>query len=268
MTGSGMSGWWSLLRNQREIIRRLGIHGWVSYRVQDFRLARAADGLEVDIWSPLAAYPLRCRTHTSDHFAFAQVFVDLAYASVPAEQDPSLIIDCGANVGYSSAYFLTRFKQARLIALEPDAENFRCLNANLAPYGTRATCIHGALWSHSTDLRLRQPDYRDGGYWSRQVEEGRAEDRSAVPGFTIPALMDRAKSDRISILKIDIEGAEAVVFGSSDLSWIDRVDTIMIELHDDTAFGNSTMIFHNAIAGRGFHVWHTKELTVCSRRTR
>jgi FkbM family methyltransferase len=260
-----ISGWRYRLRNQPTIAKRLGLRGWFNYRLQDFRLSRAAPNEEVSVRTPLAMYPLNCRAHTSDHFAFAQVFADLAYASVPSGQQPDLIVDCGANVGYSAAYFLSRFRQCRLIALEPDAANYRRLEQNLAPYGARATCVHGALWSHQTNLQIKQQEYRDGGHWARQVEPHSAGSSAPVPGFDIPALINRAGTDRISILKIDIEGAEAVVFNHPRVEWLDRIDTIMIELHDDTTFGESTRIFHEAIAGRGFNVWNAGELTICSR---
>ena len=257
------------LFNQRAIAKRLGIGGWLRYRIHDVRLTRAAPGDEVIVRSGLARHPLICRAHTSDRFVFAQVFKDLAYASVPGAQQPELIVDCGANVGYSAAYFLSRFDRCRVVAVEPDRANYRCLERNLAAYGERATCINGALWSHSTNVQMVEQDYRDGGHWSRQVKECAADNPAAIPGFDIPAIMHRAAAERISILKIDIEGAEAVVFNHPHLEWLDRVDTIMIELHDDSVFGQSTAIFHRAIADRGFITWlqgaRDGEVTMCSR---
>ena len=254
------------LLDQRAIAQRLGIRGWLRYRIHSLRLTRAAPGDEVMVRSGLAKHPLMCRAHTSDHFVFAQVFKDLAYASVPSAQQPDLIVDCGANVGYTAAYFLSRFDRCRVIALEPDRTNYRCLELNLAAYGERATCINGALWSHCTNLQIVAKDYRDGGHWSKQVEECATESRAPIPGFDIPAIMHQAAAERISILKIDIEGAEAVVFNHPNLEWLDRVDTMMIELHDDSIFGKSTPIFRRAIADRGFSIWREGEfVTVCNR---
>jgi hypothetical protein len=62
---------------------------------------------------------------------------------------------------------------------------------------------------------------------------------------------------------VDIEGAEAVVFSGSCEHWLDRVDHIAIELHDDSAFGPARAIFTKAITGRGFTVRPSSELTVC-----
>jgi hypothetical protein len=49
----------------------------------------------------------------------------------------------------------------------------------------------------------------------------------------MPSLMQRYGLKRIDLLKIDIEGAEAELFGDTCESWIDRVVTIVMELHED-----------------------------------
>ena len=67
----------------------------------------------------------------------------------------------------------------------------------------------------------------------------------------------------ITALKIDIEGAEAVVFGKASSSWLDMVDMIAVELHDDLIFGNATDIFLNAVKSQGFGFfaqWRTYDL--------
>jgi hypothetical protein len=63
-----------------------------------------------------------------------------------------------------------------------------------------------------------------------------------------------------------VEGAEAVIFSGNNRSWLDKVEVIAIELHDDSAFGNSPAIFFNAIEGRGFDVSRSGDLTICRKR--
>ena len=63
-----------------------------------------------------------------------------------------------------------------------------------------------------------------------------------------------------------MEGAEAVIFSENYRSWLDKVDAIAIELHDDTVFGKGTEAFFTAIEGLGFDVSHSGELTVCRKR--
>jgi hypothetical protein len=56
--------------------------------------------------------------------------------------------------------------------------------------------------------------------------------------------MEEFRIDRVGILKVDIEGAEKEVF-SGAASWIDRVDGIIIELHDRMKRGCSRTFFRN-----------------------
>jgi hypothetical protein len=62
-------------------------------------------------------------------------------------------------------------------------------------------------------------------------------------------------------LKVDIEGAERVMFASRSQAWLSRVDNIVIELHD----AECRDTFFKAIAVQHFTVTTCDELTVCRR---
>jgi len=70
---------------------------------------------------------MRYRRGTSDLSAFNQIFVQREYACLDDLVGVDLIVDCGAYVGYSSAYFLTQFPNSNIVAIEPDPENFSLL---------------------------------------------------------------------------------------------------------------------------------------------
>ncbi len=76
----------------------------------------------------------------------------------------------------------------------------------------------------------------------------------------ISSLISGSGHDRISILKIDIEGAEAVLFRENYELWLGFVDHIVIELHDDSAFGSASDLFNNAISGYDFSISRFGEL--------
>jgi FkbM family methyltransferase len=221
----------------------------------------------VKIITPLADHPVLCRFYSSDAPTFAQVFCEREYQPLDDLPDVSLVVDCGANVGYSSVYFLSRFPRARVVAVEPDAGNFAILRENLAPYGDRAVAVRAGVWSHECSLGIVAAPYRDGREWTRQVEEVGPDHPGALPGLDLGTLLDRYGfgGERVSILKVDVEGAEGVIFGSNYDHWLGRVDTIAIELHDDSAFGDCSGVFHRAIEGRGYDVSGSGELTICRR---
>ena len=74
----------------------------------------------------------------------------------------------------------------------------------------------------------------------------------------MPMLIELVKGKRISILKIDIEGAELELFSSS-ASWIDQVDNFVIELHGE----DCEKTFFAAIKGRSLNVSRWGEVTAC-----
>jgi len=64
--------------------------------------------------------------------------------------------------------------------------------------------------------------------------------------------------NRISILKLDIEGAELNLF-KSNTEWLELVDNLVIELHGTEC----SEVFFKAISGCGFKISTSGELTVC-----
>lgn len=241
----------------------LGLRSSLLFWYQRVRMKMTSGNLLVSLRSKYARHPLKCRANTSDFPVFRQIFIEREYSCIDAVVEIGLVIDCGANVGYSSAYFLSRYPGCDLIAIEPDPTNFEILRLNLAPYGTSVRMLRSAVWSHPTKLGLSEKKYRDGYQWTRQVRECAANEDSNLLAVDIATLLRESGHHRISILKVDIEGAEAVVFSKNYESWIDKVDILLIELHDDSSFGNSSAIFEKAIAGRGFSVTQCGKLTVC-----
>jgi FkbM family methyltransferase len=210
-----------------------------------------------------AEYPLVCRANTSDIHVFGQIFIDREYSCLDTLSNVDLIIDCGANVGYSSAYFLTHFPKCSVISVEPDPYNFALLETNLSPYNERVKIVNSGVWSHPVGLKIQ---YRGDG-WATQVRECKPDEVPDMQATDIGTLLRESGRDRISILKIDIEGAEAIVFARNYESWLPYVDNIVIELHDNTSFGRVSDIFFNAISNRPFDISGYGELTVCKSRT-
>lgn len=221
---------------------------------------------EAIVWlrSRYAKFPLACRPGTSDFRVFEQIFIDREYSCLDGLRDLRCIIDCGANVGYSTAYFLTRFPGAKVTSVEPDDSNFEQLKLNAAPYGDRVKLIKSGLWSHAAQLRMVESPYRDGGAWTRQVTEC-APGETGFRAIDLNELVARYHPARIGLLKIDIEGAEAVVFASNYKTWLSQVDTLVIELHDDTMFGDGRSLVKLVMRQEGFSETEFAELSVFRR---
>jgi FkbM family methyltransferase len=251
----------SKCRSLLQAATNLGISQTVFYVLQRMRNRTSKAGRPFVVLSKRARHPLNCRAATSDLDVFGQIFVQREYRCLDDIRSAGLIIDCGANVGYSSAYFLTRYPSSSVICIEPDPGNFKALKSNLKPYEGRVTSLNSAVWSARTGLVLSEEPFGDGREWARTVREARADEQPTLLAVDIGTLIRESGRERVSILKIDVEGAEEVIFSSNYGEWIDKVDNLVIELHGERC----ETVFHQAIAGRGYVVSRCDDLTVCKR---
>lgn len=214
---------------------------------------------ETRLTSRMLKYPVLARRGTSDFNVFHQIFSCNEYRCVP--DIAGLVIDLGANVGYSSAYFLSRFPDCFVIAVEPDPANYAVLVENLKPYIGRHQTIQAAVWPCREKLCFEQGSTLRGAEWGRRVQKAQIGE-SSIDAITVPDLIQLGGSQHVALLKIDIEGAETELFKAGSQEWLDRTDNIVIELHGEAA----SETFHNAIKTHMFSISTCDELTVCARR--
>lgn len=196
---------------------------------------------------PGLRHTIRLRGKTSDYQAFKKIFVEGEYA-FGLGFTPRLILDGGANVGYSSVFFTHQYPEAVVVAIEPESENFRLLIKNTAPY-KNIRPIQGALWPRKTQLMMEnttgQPD-------AFRVSENLSSDSSTIPTITIMNLLNEMGLDGIDLLKLDIEGSEKELFEDPETHhWLSRTQAIIVELHDRFKPG-CTEAVEGALAGENF----------------
>jgi FkbM family methyltransferase len=238
---------------------KLGLR-WYSARVVA-RLPLLNSRVSV-IQPPTLAYPVSVRMHpSSDEHVFDQLFVRSEYSLVGDRlADQKVILDLGANVGYASAYFATRYPEARILAVEPDPANYQRSLKNLAPYGNRVRVLQGAVWSRCGRLALSRGSFGDGREWATQVVEAEASSEADVDAWDIPRLLDMLQVEFVDLVKIDIEGSEAELFSKNTARWLSRVRNICIELHDERC----REIFFRALRDFDYDLAEHLEFTLCT----
>ena len=196
---------------------------------------------------PGLRHPIRLRGTTSDYQAFKKIFVEGEYA-FNLGFTPRLILDGGANVGYSSIFFSHQYPEAIILAIEPELENFRLLVNNTAAY-KNIRPVQRALWPRKTHLMLEntmgQPD-------AFRVSESLSPDSSTIPTVTINDLLDETGADKIDLLKLDVEGSEKELFEDpANRSWLSKTQAVIVEFHDRFKPG-CTAAVEEALAGQNF----------------
>jgi FkbM family methyltransferase len=168
--------------------------------------------------------PLVLCGNSMDYRLFSDIFVHDCY-NVQLGSEPAYIMDCGANIGLSTRYFINRYPGAKIAAIEPDERNFRLLQMNLQ--GCDVATYRIALHSQRGKLRLTSDNLSS---YSRRFDEagGGSEEVAAAP---LQDLFDELQWPRIDLLKIDIEGGEFALFATQD-PWLSRVNVFIIEFHE------------------------------------
>ena len=173
--------------------------------------------------------PAWVRAKSSDILVFEQIFLKEEYRKVSLKY-PSWIMDAGANIGLASLYFLRLHPTTRVLAIEPSHSNFAIMTKNLAPFASRCTLLRAAVWREPGMVKL-QFEAVPKQEWAIQV---RADDNGDVPAFDVGTLIKQHGISHLSLLKMDVEGAEEEIF-SADISWLAQVETMAIELHGPNA---------------------------------
>lgn len=191
-----------------------------------------------------AKEPILLRGHTSDIKAFRQIFVRQEYRIdnyVPSDFDPKVIIDGGGNIGLASVYFKNKYKNAKIISIEPNQDNFEILQQNIKNY-TDVIGVKSAIWDKSTYLKIKNNGSEK---WSFVVHEATESEENSFLAVSILDIMKKYELDKIDILKLDVESAEKEIFSASNCDeWLEKTHILIIELHDYIREGTAKAVFN------------------------
>ena len=194
---------------------------------------------------------LSLRIDDSDIRVFKQIFVDNEYDSLNLPETAKTIIDLGANIGLSVFFFIKKFPDARIVAVEPDAVNFSIMEKNLEKFSKSVSLLQAAIWPTDGEVTLVTEDdnHASLGAWGVRTEASNGNPALSVKAVSIPTIMKQYDMDFVDILKVDIEGAEYELFEKNYEDWIDKVGLVIIETHDRFK-PNSEAVVRKALKGR------------------
>jgi FkbM family methyltransferase len=227
------------LRHTLRYFKRFGFKGGM----QAARV-RARSETPIAVRLPELTHPLWVRPGTSDVATFDEVFVAREYEIPFTDFAPRHVLDLGANVGFASVQFATRWPGASILAIEPEAENVVMLKRNTGAY-RRINALHAAVWSRPAQLAVENPHDAANAF---RMTEADGLNGAGIPAFTVAQLIARLGSDRVDLLKMDVEGAEREILRTAH-EWLDRIHVLVIELHDRIVPGCSEALYA-ALHGR------------------
>lgn len=129
-----------------------------------------------------------------------------------------LVVDCGAHIGTFSKLALSL--GAKVIAIEPDADNFKYLKKNTEGYD-RIRRLQAVLWNGEKVGFLKDKE---------RGELNKIDGRGVLmPSVSLNTVFETFKVKQCNLLKMDIEGAEYDVL--RDFKYLNRVKQISMEWH-------------------------------------
>lgn len=201
----------------------------------------------------------------SDYSVFQQIFNFEEYKTVLSLlklnkiEESSVLIDCGANVGYTTVYFSQKFTFDKIFCIEPSFSNIEVLKRNIVKLenADRIDVMHRALSGNINESFDLKSDFRDGLDWSFSTELNK---NGNIKGVTINELVVQNNLKSITLLKIDIEGAERYIFKDNvDLSFLSITKVIAIEIHDEFQIREE---IYSILKEYDFILFETGELTI------
>jgi FkbM family methyltransferase len=174
----------------------------------------------------------------SDAFIFGEVF-DHRYYDFPLPYSPKTILDLGANIGLTAIFFARKFPDAEIACVEPMPANVELLQKNLELNEAKANIFPAAIAVEDGSIQM-EIGVLDYGHKVAGIAYGTALTGHTleVEAISVPTLLKKLNWERISLLKVDIEGYEGVLL-KENCEWLTRVDAMCIECHE--GFGESDL---------------------------
>lgn len=163
-------------------------------------------------------------TNVSEILSFIDYILFRKMNNFFADTDAPLIVDCGANIGYTILNYKNIFPEARIIAFEPDPILIPVLQRNIERNKIAdVQIINSAVWIADGDV----PWFSEGVDGSRIVQEHTSSEQIVnVQAVDLAKYLDQD----IDLLKLDIEEAEFTVIPHI-YEQLHNVKNILVEIH-------------------------------------
>ena len=195
------------------------------------------------------AAPYFVRLGSTDMLVLEEMFQTAEYRFVESLNEVRCIVDLGANAGFSLRYWNRLFPEARMLAVEPEPQNVRMCQLNVAAalFSEQVTVVPACVGGTRRKVNLQGDEE-----WAYRMNELRTGHEQTVDVLPLSELLEiYFPNETIDLLKCDIEGAERELFADCR-SWIPRVRAIAIELHPP--YGREDLLADLNLAGAYFEV--------------
>ena len=172
------------------------------------------------------------RFNRGDIQSIREVMMEDTYRLPFALDSVKTVVDLGSNIGLWSLWASKNYALARVIAVEPDAENAKLVRKNFVANAIPGEVIEAAIgasagtvvFEKQRESNLGRVAVADTGVGGKTIE---------VTQISMGDVLERLPADTtIDLVKMDVEGAEQSVL-TTNTSWLARVRALVVEWHPD-----------------------------------
>lgn len=194
-----------------------------------------------------------------------EVFVQRIYADYFPFYQRISVLDVGGHFGYFAIFAaLNSAPGSRIVTVEPSAQNWQVLQANVGQMGLdQIRIVHGAVAEHTGTATVHVTQAHNCSLIADHAREFAADgalSSESVQTFSLADMLDQNGFDTVDVLKLDCEGAEYSIIFQSPESVLRRVKVIMMEFHDLKDEHHSGLTMVEQLERKGFRVVHFRHL--------
>lgn len=178
----------------------------------------------------LLGFSIQSFSHYDLSFLIHEIFAQEIYKFSTTSLEP-FIIDCGSNIGISLLYFKSLYPKARIIGFEPDATTYKVLLSNIKNNNLDNITVHQkALHPTQTTLTFYSNSREPGSARNNLFEMFGCSTKKEIQATPLSAFI----TEPVDFLKIDIEGAEALILQELDEHQkLPLIKQMVFEFHPD-----------------------------------
>lgn len=193
----------------------------------------------------------------ADESVFSEIFAEREYKIIEpvivAAKNP--IIDIGAHVGMFSVYCAVLNPAVKIFAYEPDEDNFEAMKENLQLNNVKNVVMKNVAVGSSIGQRTLyvSRDSHNHSLLSAEASGDFSGEEKEVQVVTLERILEQNKLTRVSLVKMDCEGAEFEVLENLSAAAFDAVENFYVECHRYTYEMNPTKL-RDIFQKNGFRV--------------
>jgi FkbM family methyltransferase len=180
-------------------------------------------------------YKIQNPLHSLTYFTYMTFFYQKIYEDFNFGKD-SVVVDVGANIGTFTMYALHR-GASKVYALEPVQSAFDDLNNTLK--SDKVVPLQIAISDSNGELDMYTIPWNDtmASFDKNHIVQ-HSQDEQDIISFKVKTqkfvdFMYEQNLEKIDLLKVDIEGAEYMMFDAIDDNTLMKVDRLLLEFHDN-----------------------------------